>query len=110
MFCQKCGYEHEGHVNYCCHCGARLSESAPSKRKLTLSASDTKIAGVCGGLAEYFDIDSTLVRLVWVLLALAGVGLIGYPIAWLIMPAAQAREQSARPGEACAATSPSPSR
>ena len=109
MFCPKCGHEHQGNVNYCCHCGGRLSESAPFK-KLTLSASDKKIAGVCGGLAEYFAIDSTLVRLIWVLLALAGVGLIGYPIAWLIMPAPQTCEQTPRTGEAYAAASSSSSR
>lgn len=39
-------------------------------KKLYLSDHDKKISGVCGGLGEYFDIDSTLIRLVWVILAL----------------------------------------
>jgi phage shock protein C len=93
MFCPKCGKEQQGDVNYCCHCGATLSKTAPARR-LTLSGSDRKIAGVCGGLAEYMGVDSTLVRLVWVLLALTGVGLIGYPIAWLIMPYPPSRQEA----------------
>lgn len=66
--------------------------SAPSsdRRRLTLSAVDVKIAGVCGGLAEYFDVDATAVRLVWVVLsilfgAIVG-GVLAYLAAWLIMP------------------------
>lgn len=46
-----------------------------------------KIAGVCGGIAEYFDIDPTLVRLVWALVSLgAGVGVVAYIVAAIIMP------------------------
>ena len=46
-----------------------------------------KLAGVCGGLAEYFNIDSTLVRLGWVVFcALGGSGLLAYIIAALVMP------------------------
>ena len=48
---------------------------------------DRKIAGVCAGFAEYFDLDVTLVRLVWLFVALmTGVGLLAYPIAWIVMP------------------------
>lgn len=95
MFCPRCGKEQQSDVNYCCNCGATMSKSAPI-RKLTLSASDRKIAGVCGGLAEYLGVDSTLVRLVWVLMALTGVGLIGYPIAWLIMPSPPACQEPSK--------------
>ncbi len=46
-----------------------------------------KIAGVCLGFAEYFDIDVTLVRVVWlVTVIMSGVGLIPYLIAWIVMP------------------------
>ncbi|NLY44227.1 MAG: PspC domain-containing protein [Clostridiaceae bacterium] len=58
-------------------------------KKLYLSDTDKKWAGVCGGIAEYFGIDSTLVRLIWVIVSLStgGVGgLIAYLIAWAIMP------------------------
>ena len=56
-------------------------------RRLTLSVTDKKIAGVCGGIAEYFNIDPTLVRVVTVVLAvLFGSGFLAYLLAWLIMP------------------------
>jgi phage shock protein PspC (stress-responsive transcriptional regulator) len=62
-------------------------------KKLYLSETDKKISGVCGGIGEYFDIDSTLVRLAWVVLSLvfsAGIGgLIVYIIASLIIPRRQ---------------------
>jgi phage shock protein PspC (stress-responsive transcriptional regulator) len=59
-------------------------------RRLTLAATDRKIAGVCGGIAEYFGIDSTAIRLLWMVLsivfgAVIG-GVIAYLAAWLIMP------------------------
>ncbi len=56
-------------------------------KKLYKSSTDKKIVGVCGGIAEYFNIDSTLVRLGWVVFcALGGSGLLAYIIAALIMP------------------------
>ncbi len=55
-------------------------------KKLYLSRRDRKLAGVCGGIAEYFGIDSGLVRVLWVLFAvLAGGGLIAYIIAALVI-------------------------
>ena len=62
-------------------------------KRLYLSKTDKKICGVCGGIAEYFNIDSTLVRLAWVVLSLAVSlgfgGLIVYIIAALIIPKRQ---------------------
>jgi phage shock protein PspC (stress-responsive transcriptional regulator) len=62
----------------------------PAGRRLTRSATDRKIAGVCGGLAEYFGVDATPVRLLWVILsifcgAVVG-GVIVYAVAWVIIP------------------------
>lgn len=58
-----------------------------NEKKLYKSSTDKKLAGVCGGIAEYFNIDSTLVRLGWVLFSLlGGSGLLVYIIAALIMP------------------------
>ena len=55
-------------------------------KKLYKSSTDKKIAGVCG-IAEYFNIDSTLVRLAWVVFCLlGGSGVLAYIIAALIMP------------------------
>ncbi len=56
-------------------------------KKLFRSYKDRKIFGVCAGIAEYFDIDSTIVRLIWAILTLfAFVGLIAYIIAALVIP------------------------
>jgi phage shock protein C len=57
------------------------------KKKLRRSRSESMIAGVCGGLAEYFGIDPTLVRAVFVVAALlGGPGLLAYAILWIITP------------------------
>jgi phage shock protein PspC (stress-responsive transcriptional regulator) len=57
-----------------------------SYRRLTKSR-DKKIFGVCGGVAEYFDLDPTVVRIIWLLAVLcAGTGVLAYLIAALIMP------------------------
>lgn len=58
------------------------------KKKLFKSRNDRKVAGVCGGIAEYFDIDSTLVRLAVVLLIAMsiGTGLLAYIVAAIVMP------------------------
>ena len=58
-------------------------------KKLYLSDSDKKIAGVCGGIAETYDIDSSLIRLAIVLICLVTVivpVVITYLIAWMIIP------------------------
>ena len=55
-------------------------------KKLYKSRTDRKIAGVCGGIAEYLEIDSTLIRLIWVISVFcAGGGLIAYLIAALVL-------------------------
>ncbi len=56
------------------------------KKKLYRSRTNRKIAGVCGGLGDYFNIDPTLVRLAVVFLTLWGGGLLLYGIAWFIIP------------------------
>ena len=59
------------------------------KKRLTRS-DDKMIGGVCAGLAEYLDIDPTIVRIVWVLMVLfARFGILLYVILWLIMPKQQ---------------------
>ena len=59
------------------------------KKRLTRS-NNKMIGGVCACLAEYLDIDPTIVRIVWVLMVLfAGFGILLYIILWLIMPKQQ---------------------
>ena len=64
--------------------------AGPHGRRLTRSATDRKIAGVCGGIAEYFGVDATPIRLLWVIFSiLCGAvigGVIAYLLAWLIIP------------------------
>ena len=56
-------------------------------KKLYLSQTDKKIAGVCGGLAEYFGIDSTIVRIIFLfMLFCVGGGLLLYLIVWIAAP------------------------
>jgi phage shock protein C len=57
-------------------------------KQLYRSTTDRKIAGVCGGLAEYFDIDPVIIRVIFIILALPGglPGIIPYIILWLIVP------------------------
>ena len=57
--------------------------------RLTRSETDKRIAGVCGGLGEYFGIDPILIRVAFVLLALMGPGLIAYIVLWIVMPKGQ---------------------
>ena len=56
------------------------------KNKLYKSVKDRKLTGVCGGIAEYFDIDSSIVRIVWLVLVLfAGTGLLVYIICAIVL-------------------------
>jgi phage shock protein C len=95
MNCGNCQREIADYSNFCYYCGARQTV-APSgvpvaRKRLMRSSTDKKIAGVCGGVAEYFDMDSTVVRVVWVLLAIFPIplsALIGYLVAWAVMPEA----------------------
>jgi phage shock protein C len=59
-------------------------------RRLMRSISDRKIGGVCGGLAEYFGVDPTAVRVLWAVLSIVPggivLGIVAYVVAWFIMP------------------------
>lgn len=55
------------------------------------SSTDKMIAGVCAGLADYFDLDPTIIRVIWVLAFFcAGTGLLAYIILWIVLPLTQA--------------------
>ena len=57
------------------------------EKKLYKSKTDKKLCGVCGGLAEYLNVDPTVIRLIWVFAALfAGCGILAYIIAALVIP------------------------
>ena len=59
------------------------------EKRLTRDVNNKKIAGVCAGIANYFDLDPTLIRVIWILLVyVAGTGVLAYLIAWAVMPEA----------------------
>jgi phage shock protein C len=93
MYCNRCNAEIVDDANFCSSCGARRY-SRTSHKQLTLSVRDKKISGVCGGIAEYLDVDPTIVRLIWVALSIVPGGLVGgvlaYILAWGIIPKAPA--------------------
>ncbi len=60
------------------------------KKRLYRSTKEKKLFGVCGGIAEYFDTDPTIIRLAWVVFCLlGGSGVLAYIIAAIIMPEEQ---------------------
>ncbi len=95
MVCANCQKTIAGGSNFCYNCGAKqpvtgnaaaYADYAPRKR-LVRSTTDKKIAGVAAGLADYFDLDPTVIRIVWLLAFLcAGVGLLAYVILWIALP------------------------
>ena len=88
MRCTNCGHDAEFDSAFCRFCGAGFG--AYAARRLSRLPSQGKIGGVCAGLASYFKVDVTVVRLVWVTLsivpgAVIG-GIIAYAAAWFLMP------------------------
>jgi phage shock protein C len=55
-------------------------------RRLYRVTKDEMIAGVCAGVGEYFEIDPTIVRLIWVAFGLMGAGILVYILAWIVVP------------------------
>ncbi len=99
MYCTRCGAQQANDARYCTVCGASLAIDAPPPppgagyyaappRRLRRITSEKKIAGVCAGFAEYFDMDVTLVRLIAVALMILppAPGFIVYVVAWIILP------------------------
>lgn len=86
MYCNYCGKELPDDVALCAYCGKRVA-GVVARKRLVRPREGRKIAGVCAGFAEYFDLDVTLVRIVWLVCALFGLsGVMGYIIAWIVMP------------------------
>lgn len=69
---------------------ATKEQNQAPKRKLFRDPDDKKIAGVCGGIAAYFNVDSTLIRIIFILLLFGyGSAIIIYLILWLVVPKAE---------------------
>lgn len=66
-----------------------MSQKTDGPKRLTRSSTDKMIAGVCGGLGEYFDLDATVFRIIFVVLGLlSGFGVVLYLILILVIPPA----------------------
>ncbi|MGD0498530.1 MAG: PspC domain-containing protein [Bryobacteraceae bacterium] len=89
MYCTQCGGELQRDARFCPACGAPTLLAKPTAvpRPLLLDKRNKKIAGVCSGFARYLDMDVTLVRVVWLVIAFAGgIGFLGYLAAWIVTP------------------------
>lgn len=98
MFCTQCGRELLEEDHFCPRCGKPVGVppgEAPAgavppkpRRRLCRSMRLKKIGGVCAGFAEYLEIDVTVMRIIFLALAILppGIGLIGYVIGWIAMP------------------------
>jgi len=105
MICPNCQKEIADGSKFCYSCGAQLAagghaapHAVPAKR-LTRSVRDKKIAGVCAGIAEYFDLDPTLVRVLWLIaIFFGGTGFLLYIILWIVLPVAPSTGTITVPG------------
>jgi phage shock protein C len=96
MYCTQCGARLSDDARFCTACGKPVNAApsgapavaAPAPKKLRRIMAEKKIAGVCAGFAEYFDTDITVMRIIWLALALLppNIGLIAYIVAWAVLP------------------------
>ena len=92
MYCTRCGVELDEKSRYCSQCGHPTSRSLaqvpkPGEKKLYRPREGKKIGGVCAGFARYLDVDVSLMRITWLIVAvMTGVGFLAYLVAWIAMP------------------------
>ena len=110
MVCTRCNRDISEDAAFCQFCGAaqRLPPrpDASQKRHLSRSRVDSKLAGVCGGIARYLGVDPVLVRVAWVVLTVVPgailLGVLTYLVAWFIVPIAEVVVPPVQPEPAAA--------
>lgn len=96
MFCTRCGIELSDTARYCSACGAGTPNApysfgyqrSAAASRLSRPEEGKKIAGVCAGVARYFGVDVSLVRIIWVILCFwpPFAGVLAYIVCWIVMP------------------------
>ncbi len=107
MYCNYCGKVIQEDANLCAYCGTRVG-AVTARQRLVRPRHGRKIAGVCLAFAEYFDLDVTLIRVVWAVATVLTIpfGLVAYGIAWIIIPE-EPRLLPAHDADATVQTTPS---
>ncbi|HEX9761328.1 MAG TPA: PspC domain-containing protein [Candidatus Acidoferrales bacterium] len=109
MHCPNCQRDIADYSKFCYFCGARQPNTTPPARanRRLLRSRNRVLGGVCSGVAEYMDTDPAIVRLVWVLLVILPIpfvpAILGYLVAWLVIPSAPAEGSAAAAAVAAAA-------
>src|SRR5258708_727604 len=114
MICNSCQRNIADGSRFCYNCGAQqvvtgapdMASATGGPRRLMRSSSDKKLGGVCAGVADYFDMDVTLVRILWALVGFcaAGTGMLLYVILWIALPLAPYQVAAAPTPQAPVAT------
>jgi phage shock protein C len=89
MYCNACGKAIAEDDRVCSQCGKMVGIPTTPKKLMRVRA-EKRIAGVCAGMAQYFNLDVTLVRILWFFITVAtGVcpGIVTYLLAWIMVPA-----------------------
>jgi phage shock protein C len=95
MYCWNCAKEMEDAANFCSACGTARPQVHPPREdpyarpSLSRIREGKRIAGVCGGVARYFDLDVTLIRVLWIVLTIFAAllpGMVVYVVCWIAMP------------------------
>lgn len=86
MYCNHCGKVIPDDALLCAYCGKRVAGQVAQQR-LVRPRKGRKIAGVCLGFAQHFDLDPSVVRILWVVCSVfACTGVIAYVVAWIVIP------------------------